>query len=292
MKKEISGVPPKEKINVFPFEAFEYPFNMELFGITECEQPYVTTHDPCRNYIVEYIVSGSGTLIYNGKVYHPQEGDVYILHKGSFNQYYPDQDNTWTKYWFNGDGPLMVNLLVAYGLYDTILIKGFYHEEMFREMYEIASSDLPTHVILEKMSLKFHELLMRLHSHINRKLVKNSANDIKRILDSNIYNRNFKMEDLSSILHLSQTHIINTFKEFYTLTPYRYLFEQRIQVAGTMLLTTDMSVKKISETLGFSDQHYFSNAFKKITGKPPQQYRKENRHLYAQLSNLNLKTHH
>lgn len=289
--KKSSPPAPKENINVFPFEAFEYPFNLELCGITECEQPYVTTHEPCRNYIVEYIVSGSGTLLYNGKIYHPQKGDVYILHKGSHNQYYPDPDNPWTKYWFNGDGPLIVNLLMAYGLYDTVLIRGFHQEALFREMYEIASSDLPTQEILEKMGLKFHELLMQLYSHINRKLVKNSANDIKRILDSNIYNGNFRMEDLAQMLHLSQTHIINTFKEFYNLTPHRYLLEQRIQVAGTMLLTTDMSVKGIGETLGFSDQHYFSNAFKKVSGVSPQQYRKENRHLYAQLSNLNLKTH-
>ena len=280
-----------DDVNAFPFEAFEFPFNLELCGTTVCDEMMIWKHTPCRNYVVEYIVSGRGTLIYDGKTYHPQAGDCYILHKGKDCEYYPDPEDPWSKIWLNCDGILLVNLLVSYDLFDTVLIKGLYQEEIFREMLSLANSSKPAKDIVFEMSLRLHELLILIYKHLNQHYVKSTANDIKRILDANIYNGDFRMEQLSALLHLSQTHIINTFKEAYNQTPYRYYLEQRIQIACSLLLNTEMSIRRIAETLHFADQHYFSNAFKTVMSKSPQQYKKEYQTLYIKISNLHMKKH-
>jgi two-component system response regulator YesN len=42
-----------------------------------------------------------------------------------------------------------------------------------------------------------------------------------------------------------------------------------------MLIGTTLTVKEISSRVGFNDQFYFSNIFKRKTGLAPENYRKE-----------------
>jgi len=51
-----------------------------------------------------------------------------------------------------------------------------------------------------------------------------------------------------------------------------------IDASGTFsetkrITTTDLSIKEISEPLGFSDQFYFSRAFSKMHGHAPSEHR-------------------
>ena len=278
-----------EEINIFPFDPLEYPLNIEVCGCSECYAPSLTVNNPCRSYIVEYIVKGTGTLKYNGKIYHPQAGDLYILNKGSNNSYYPDDKNPWTKLWINIDGILVPNLLNAYGLLDNTLIKGFNDEPLFRRMIDTAVSKGPIEEILFQVALCFHEILQKAYRILNQSVVKNTAGTIKQLLDASIYKADFSLQELSEQLHLSQAQIINVFKEKYGQTPYRYLLEQRIQLSASMLLNTQMTVKAISDALNFADQHYYSNVFKRIIGKSPQQYRTENQRIYNEIVNNSTK---
>ena len=71
-----------EKINAFAFDPCEFPFNIEVSGITDCTDFYLTKRDNSYCFILEYIVKGKGTLVYEGKNYSIGTGDVYFLQKG------------------------------------------------------------------------------------------------------------------------------------------------------------------------------------------------------------------
>jgi YesN/AraC family two-component response regulator len=45
-------------------------------------------------------------------------------------------------------------------------------------------------------------------------------------------------------------------------------------LAKSLLQNTSLSAKEIAFRLGFSDEHYFSNFFKKRTGMRPVEYKK------------------
>ena len=112
-----------EHINSFPFNPTEFPFNIEISGITNCDEQYTVYREKSYCYILEYIYNGSGTLFCNGREYSVSKGDAYLLPKGSNHRYYPDK--TWDKIWFNIDGTLVSNLIFAYGLENTIVFKNF-----------------------------------------------------------------------------------------------------------------------------------------------------------------------
>ena len=52
-----------------------------------------------------------------------------------------------------------------------------------------------------------------------------------------------------------------------------YLTEKRITQAKFLLKNSNTSIVDIAGNLGFQSQSYFSNVFKKYTGKTPKQYR-------------------
>jgi AraC-like DNA-binding protein len=51
-----------------------------------------------------------------------------------------------------------------------------------------------------------------------------------------------------------------------------------VERAQLLLFTTNMTIKEVAYTLGFSDQNYFIRMFRKMTGTTPQEYRKRLRH--------------
>ena len=108
------------------------------------------------------------------------------------------------------------------------------------------------------------------------------------MLDLSLYQRNISIREISKKLCLSQVQIINMFKKTFNVTPYQYFTLKRIELAASMLLSSNMSVKKISETLNYTDQPYFTKSFKKIVGCSPSEYRKANRNAVSD-ANLNNK---
>jgi AraC-like DNA-binding protein len=278
-----------ETVNTFPFDPRESPFSIEVSGTSRCTDFYVVRRPNSHCYIFEYVVKGQGTLVCNGTTYHPKQGDVYILHKGSDHQYCPDPQDPWEKIWFNVDGILVPNLLASYSLTETVFIKQFQNEAIFRDFFEWTSGDYPHTVIMEKASVKFHILLQHIYSFINQKLTKNSVGIIKSMLDASLYNEDFSLQDIADELCLSKAQIIKIFRQGLHQTPYQYFINQRIRLAASMLLNTQMSINEISEILHFADQRYFSTAFKRVIGITPSKYRNDRQSEYGMLSNLNYK---
>jgi AraC family transcriptional regulator of arabinose operon len=266
--------PYKDIYKAFAFDPFSHPFNIELVGTTTCESVYVKTRSKSPDYIFEYIVEGSGTLIVDSQNYYPKTGDAYILHKGRTHTYYPNKNDLWIKIWFNVTGIFVEKLLEAYELCDTVIINDFNKKKLFEDMYNIANSDIDVNEILKKCEFKFHEILYAFHQTNSISKTQNKiAYKIKNILDNNIYSQ-INLKEIGNILFISTAQIIKIFKREYGKTPHEYLIEKRIITSTILLKSTNLSINQISDQLNFADQHYFSNVFKKNVGVSPLNYRK------------------
>lgn len=58
-----------------------------------------------------------------------------------------------------------------------------------------------------------------------------------------------------------------------------YIKTAKIERAKTLLLSTDMSIQEICDTLSFGTRSFFAQTFKDIVGVPPAQYRDENQRI-------------
>ena len=72
-----------------------------------------------------------------------------------------------------------------------------------------------------------------------------------------------RIEDLAKECYISRSYLARQFKKEIGMTIKQYILMQLINSAQWQLSHTDASVEKISHDLGFCNQFYFSECFKK-----------------------------
>lgn len=90
----------------------------------------------------------------------------------------------------------------------------------------------------------------------------------------NHYFDKIKLEQLASLVGLSQDYIGKIFKAHTGQSIIAYLNDYRIEKAKRLLSRTDLSIQEIALIIGFNDHYYFSKQMKKSTGYSPMQWRK------------------
>lgn len=96
--------------------------------------------------------------------------------------------------------------------------------------------------------------------------------DFKKLLIAN-YRSHHRIEFYADALHISTTYLARTVKRLTGRTVRFHITELLYADARRMLESTDMEVKQIADTLGFSGQSVFGKFFTKRTGLSPVKYR-------------------
>ena len=95
---------------------------------------------------------------------------------------------------------------------------------------------------------------------------------IKSFIEENC-DKKLTLDQVADNFGYSKYYINRVFKQQYKRTIIDYHIRCRIEQAKILLAHQDISVKKISETLGYSDANYFTWCFKKVEGVSPVKYR-------------------
>jgi AraC-like DNA-binding protein len=77
------------------------------------------------------------------------------------------------------------------------------------------------------------------------------------------------VNDIARASHLSKYHFSRLFQAVYGVSPHRYLWEKRLQVANEMLHAGNRPVHDVAIRCGFADLASFSKAYKKRFGAAP-----------------------
>ena len=94
-------------------------------------------------------------------------------------------------------------------------------------------------------------------------------------LERNYSDPNLNLNQICDFLNISTSRFSSIFKEATGKTFVEALTNIRMERAKTLLRQTSLKNYEIAEKVGFSDPHYFSISFKKMTGKTPKEYAKE-----------------
>ncbi len=87
------------------------------------------------------------------------------------------------------------------------------------------------------------------------------------------YNEPLTNAELARIFHYHPNYIGSLIRRKTGQSLHKYLLQKRIAKALMLLETTTLSVTEIASTVGFCDISYFSNYFRRITGRTPKEYR-------------------
>ncbi|MBQ8551512.1 MAG: helix-turn-helix transcriptional regulator [Clostridia bacterium] len=92
------------------------------------------------------------------------------------------------------------------------------------------------------------------------------------ILDNR--DRMLTCREVSRQCHFNEKYLGRLFKLHTGMTLLAYIHKQKIKYAEELLRDKTLSLKAVSEQLGFANEYYFNTFFKRINGITPGQYRK------------------
>ncbi len=88
------------------------------------------------------------------------------------------------------------------------------------------------------------------------------------------YSEQITLDDLAQHCGVSKQQLIRYFKAAFKITPIVYITDYKIAKAKDLLFNQPhLTIKEISDELGFNNQHYFTKVFIKTTGESPSEYR-------------------
>lgn len=151
----------------------------------------------------------------------------------------------------------------------------FYLEMMLHELktkpaqYEVLCQNT-----LENLLIRLaRQNNMSLQAVSGRKSSKECAR-VKRYIDTN-YQLPLTLDDLAREAHINKYYLVHAFTYENGVSPINYLLHRRISESKYFLENTDYTISQISQYSGFASPSYFSQAFKRLEGRSPNQYRTE-----------------
>lgn len=85
--------------------------------------------------------------------------------------------------------------------------------------------------------------------------------------------RSWRLKELAKATGMSRTIFTERFKAAAGVAPLTYLTNWRMRLAERTLRETDAPISSLAPSLGYASESAFSNAFKRVTGVAPKQYR-------------------
>ncbi|MDY3909734.1 MAG: AraC family transcriptional regulator [Eubacterium sp.] len=84
---------------------------------------------------------------------------------------------------------------------------------------------------------------------------------------------NIRVSEIAAYFGYNEKYITTFFKKASGSSLKSYILNQKMELAKAMLTDTNTPIAQIGYDIGFSDNHNFSSAFKKVTSQSPSEYR-------------------
>lgn len=178
---------------------------------------------------------------------------------------------------------LLENVSTHYPLIEIVLLSGYsefsYAQQALRNnaldylLKPVTPADLEHVLINAKKALSAHFMLEDDLNLLGGDAKKSLDLAIKYLQDH--YADDINLADLSSRLGFSSPYLTKLFHKYVGCSPVRFLTNLRIDAACNLLTNTSLSIKEVGERVGYPDQFYFSNVFRKTMGKSPSVFRRD-----------------
>lgn len=225
---------------------------------------------------------GEGILHFDNKKLTLTEGSGILLMPGTPHRYEALSSEAWRTYYLTFGGTSARHILDSLGMNTSL----FYRWEsgaplrwMLKEMLDRhdASNDMFS---LGESSDAYRFLLTlnkygQLHNNtaISRNVDK--LQPLLKWMDSHYGDPEVGLSDLASRLEVSGRYLNSLFLQTFGLSPYAYFVRLRIRKSKELLVAQpQLTVKAISQLVGFRDVSHFVATFRKQSAVTPEQFRK------------------
>jgi AraC-like DNA-binding protein len=157
-------------------------------------------------------------------------------------------------------------------------------EQVYALMREI-SAELPAHtlrsrvivkaylkMILAKLLKHYSAYIGPVHSFTRKHQSIERLDPLFRYLDAH-YAEPVTLADAARVVGMSKSHFIHFMKQITGMSFVAYLNQFRVAKAQALMANTEKNLAQISHEVGFCDQSYFGQVFRKLLHTTPHRYR-------------------
>ena len=240
-----------------------------------------------RNDYVVHVLSGKKTYKTIDGEWTLGQGETLYIKKGAeLIQQYFDDEYCMLAFFISDDlirdtykevrGVTASSSSSAHDFSAASVNKSEYLEAYFSSMlmYFRGVNRPPDHI----MVLKLKELLIslmnsdpRLTSYFSQ-IAESSRPSLSDIMEKN-FCYNLPLEEYADLTHRSLSTFKREFKEYYGMTPGRWLTQRRAKHAAQLLANTNTNISQVAFECGFEDVSHFSRVFKTNFGCSPSEYK-------------------
>lgn len=224
---------------------------------------------------VEYVREGSILVRQGRRCYQIEPGDVFLLQPGADTEIMTGPEGECVKDSFPVEGPLLMPFLQTSGLKGRDCVLGIEWrrlESLLAELEELSlKNDLKSRISNSLLTYEILELL----AYPDRSVEPDSrlATLVNFMRDS--LDQPLNMKVLMKQSGLSEIVLNKAFRSVYGKTPHQLLIEWRMERAGKLIFSSpELSVKEISQRVGYPNPMNFSTAFRRFYGASPREYRR------------------
>ena len=239
------------------------------------------------NYIIHFVIDGTGSFYRDGKVYHLSPGKAFVLTPKNLIRYEADENTSWTYCWLAFSGSDCDELFKTCGFSDRNIVFDFTSSDIqpLTQFLDLIKGEQPKDENAFKLSVNAmaFQVLSNCsknlrHEQLSPKIVSSSIIDTALVYMKTNLHRPINITSLCKELCISRTYFSTLFENTMKVAPYTYLQNIRIQRASELLLNDkNLRICEIAEMVGFSSTAQFCKAFKKTQSISPSEFAKKYR---------------
>ena len=209
-----------------------------------------------------------------------EAGMMFMLFPGEWHSFAPDPDTGWDDHWVGFNGSFMDDKIRnGFFTFRNCVFRVGVNESMvdtFHEILDIAADEKKGYQqLIASLAIS---LIGRIHyedtNHTNGDTyIMRVINQAKTVMKEDMDNQ--PLEEIAESLGISYSLFRREFRRKCGISPGQYRLELRLTKAKELLYSTNMSIAEISSMLHFECIGQFSTFFKKRTGIPPHEFRKQ-----------------
>ncbi|MPM97050.1 HTH-type transcriptional activator RhaS [bioreactor metagenome] len=219
----------------------------------------------------------------DGKEYHLQKGQAFLIPAGVSAQYTADKDDPWHYMWVGFSGIMSEESMVMAGLSREHPVRTVLNDQLLLQDIE---GMIETYHLTFTNELRRNGCFFHFIAHLIEDFQAQGSLAGESSLQAAQYARKayhfimehfcepIKIQELAKQFGVSRNYLYACFKDVYKVSPKQFLNSVRMEHASSMLLSKYLYVSQVAHLVGFEDELAFSKAFKEFHHLSPTDFRK------------------
>ncbi len=255
-------------------------FYVQETGYLKLRESHRASRKNLDSYLVVLVLSGSGTLMYENKIFSLQKGSCFFIDCMTPYYHQSNPDDPWELIWVHFHGSSTreyyrffssLSMPVLTPVSFTELREKFNNLLSVNKESNLSAEITSSRLIVDILSILMHEITSPKETASPHKI---NLENVRSYLDEH-YTDKFSLDEIAEEFFISKYYLCREFKTLYGITLNQYVIAKRITLAKKLLRFSSYTLEEIATECGFYDASYFNKQFKKSEGISASDFRKK-----------------